>query len=749
MMLLFGATSPLSAWSPGAAEPAPTTNFIVDTSSRHDVVSFWHGAYVPSEFYWERIGWTGNYNSTAQGAEGTTSAVFVKDVERRVNFIRALCGVPAVVSMNTDETVLIEAGDPYQPSASTTKKAAVQRSAFVVALGTTSSAISHEPVSSLAGWTSAAWNGHNKGTISKGFYGPAAVDAYFREDVTGVSNWNFDVGHRRWLLAVQATDMSTGDTPGHFNPLTNQITQPSNLIYVKPKPSEFSDAAPRFVAYPAAGFFPVGLNTPYWSLSRAGADFSLATVTMTDSAGTPMPVTVVSRRTGYAENALVWSVPSEVRALTAPVDRSYHVTVSGIGGIGADTHSWTVTLIDPNRLSDPLDLSGPEAPGSSVGNRYQLMPVPGCDRMETGFFLREGTTWTETAEDGSESLVIDRTDSTYALRANITQTLPGYPSNYFTQGSKAFHLTFPRAYDPRLNTIADEVFEIDRQILPGPSASVKFQLRRGYMTPTTAVACESSSDGGLSWQTVGSPFTGVPTGQAEGTFSLISLPLAESSGTIQLRFRLYRTDSNGGFYHHEGNPNVATGVFIDELRLDGCEWLKPGGLVESSPTEEMVVFGPSTASLPIVIGQKWCLRTRPVMGGQAFPWGPAFHVTASEVVPTGFETWVANEYPWLIGGFEDTNGIDGVANGIKYAFDISPTVGGLSGDQVSVVTNQLVLKRSLPNLKLGVLYEAEVSHNLSSWTTAGVSVTHVDGILCASVEHTGEPTFLRWKITEE
>ncbi|MGB6222912.1 hypothetical protein [Haloferula sp.] len=614
---------PLAAWTPVSTGPAASSGFSVDTSSRNDVVSFWHGAYMPSERYWERINWTGNYGSSATGAEGQISSEFVTDVERRINFVRALCGVPANISMNTGATVVIEAGDLYSPAASTTKAAAVQRSALMAALGTTSSAISHDPASSLAGWTPAAWNGHNKSAISKGFYGPGAVDAYFREDVLGISNWNYEAGHRRWLLAVPVTDMATGDTPGEFNSSTLKIVQPSNLIYVKPKSEELSSAAPRFVSYPGSGFFPVELNTPFWSLSHGGADFSAATVTMTDGSGTPVPTQIVSTRTGFAENAIVWRVPEEVRALSAPSDRTYHITVSSIGGGVSSSYSWSVTLMDPNRLTDPLDLDGPSRPLATVNTPYSLPSVPGSDSMETGFFLREPATWIEAAEDGTDSMVIDRTSPSFELRARVLQSAPGYPDNYFTEGSKAFRLTFATAYDPRLNSISDESFEIDREIIAGSDASVEFQFRRGYMSPTTALACERSMDGGLTWATLGSPITGVGNGQADSAFSLRSIPIPSSEEPFRIRFRLYRTNTAAGFYDDERYPKYATGAFIDEFRLEGCDWLRPAGVVESSATESFVDFGSSTTSIPIVTGQEWHLRSRPVMAGRRFPWGPA------------------------------------------------------------------------------------------------------------------------------
>ena len=64
-------------------------------------------------------------------------------------------------------------------------------------------------------------------------------------------------------------------------------------------------------------------------------------------------------------------------------------------------------------------------------------------------------------------------------------------------------------------------------------------------------------------------------------------------------------------------------------------------------------------------------------------------------------------------------------------------------------SDSLRLERNLDSLRDGVVYAAEFSSNLSSWTTAGVTVTHVDGVLRAEVDRPDGPAFLRWNITEE
>ena len=92
----------------------------MDTSDRSEVVSFYHAIYMASEGYRSRIGWTGGYNSTANGAEGTVSQAFAGDVERRLNYLRAMCGLAADVQVNTGATVRLAPDDSFQPAANTT-----------------------------------------------------------------------------------------------------------------------------------------------------------------------------------------------------------------------------------------------------------------------------------------------------------------------------------------------------------------------------------------------------------------------------------------------------------------------------------------------------------------------------------------------------------------------------------------------------------------------------------------------------
>ena len=346
-----------------ADEPVPTRGFEVDTSDRNEVIAFYQSIYRASEGYRDRMAWTGNYTSTGAGAEGTTSAAFIGDVERRLNYFRALAGVPADVRVNTGFTVNIQPGDAHVPDASTTKAAAAQRSALMIARTyPNTGGLSHNPPQGNTAWTAAAWNANKNGNLALGFYGPGAVDAYVLENVVGISSWNIDVGHRRWLMCHWSTDFATGDTPGSFSGST--IRPSSNAMYVVPRQADVNfDVDPLFHSYPAAGYFPAGHNSPFWSLSYPKADFSTATVTLRDAAMNVLPVTVVSRRTGYGDNSIVWQVPAAASIFSVTADTTFHVTVSGIQGEGVPAqHTYQVTLIDPERLNQTALVTGESSP---------------------------------------------------------------------------------------------------------------------------------------------------------------------------------------------------------------------------------------------------------------------------------------------------------------------------------------------------------------------------------------------------
>lgn len=599
--------------------PLPTRGFSVDTTDRNKVVAFYQAYYTASEGYRDRINWTGNYNSVAEGAEGTVSAEFAGDVERRLNYLRAMCGLKANVRVNTGATVNILPGDAWVPAAETTKAAAAQRSALMIILTYPGNGgLNHDPAPSATGWTPAAWNANRNGNLSLGYFGPGAIDAYFKEEVAGTTAWNTDVGHRRWLMFPLSTDFATGDTPGNFAPATNVVRPPSNAIYVVPRSTELDFSHPvKFCAYPPAGFFPAKLNATFWSLSYPNADFSAATVSLKNAAMNPIPVSVVSRKTGFGDNTIVWQVPAAVSVQSVAADTTWHVKVSNIGGAGVPAqHSYSVTLIDPDRLNE-TPLITRNRPLVSGGGNYTVSGVPAADRMEAGFFLRQPASWTEGAEDAPAPAVVDGTDAGYSLRAGI--------KGYVKSGSKAFRLTFPTRYDPLINGVAQQQFELGRELVPGPAAKLVFQLRRGLMTSASKLAVEYSPDDGTTWSLLGSLISGAG-GAGDPSFQPVSLALPGGPAPLRIRFRYYLADTASQLYAHEDYPTQPTGVFLDNIAVTGCDWLQPTSTLGAAGLSTFTLDSP-TAGWPVETGQEWWLRARAMLGGKAFSYGPATVVT--------------------------------------------------------------------------------------------------------------------------
>ena len=595
-----------------------SSGFSVNTQSRNDVVAFWHAVYQASEGYENRIKWSGNYSGNA----GTTSDAFLDDVERRLNYFRAMCGVPANVRVNTGSSVLIMADDAWKPAGSTLKSTAAQTAALMLSRNYNSSsgsnpAISHNPTSSITGWSTAAWNANAHGNFAFGVYGPGAVTEYMVEALTNgsaTSSWNSAVGHRRWNLFPRSTDFASGDQPGE-----SAYRPPTNVLYSLPKSNELLPAAtaPAFVSYPAAGFFPAPINSPFWSVSRANADFSSATVKVTTVDGKSIPVSSLQRSTGFGDPALVWRVGGGADTTSVFKDTTFHVKISGIAGTGLpSTYSYTVTLINPNRITTNQAMNGPEKPKPDQKTTYKFTPPKGAESLQVEVFKILPSKLLEDAETPSQTHIIDETTGGYPLSA-----LPGFGS---ISGAKSFNLTFPTIYDLLTRGVPEQRFEIDREIIARKGATLDFSYRRGYMTTTSVLVVEQSANDGLTWKPIGNSIKGVSNNKFDSQTSSMSIPLPQSDFPIRIRFRYYTT--GGAIYTHEAAPTQPTGIFIDEIGTKKCDFLERQRIVTLPKSADKFVLDQKTAGEALVKGDKWQLRLRTKLGGRFF-YGPAKSLT--------------------------------------------------------------------------------------------------------------------------
>lgn len=287
----------------------------INTSNRQAVREFYIARYISDTIFAD---WTGDL---ATCIAGTTSAEFRTAVLLRVNYYRAIAGVPARITLNADYNVKAQA-------------AAVMMSR--------NAALSHTPPPSWSCYCTNGAEAASNSDLALGIYGPRAVSAYMKD----VGSGNYPVGHRRWILYPQTLEMGTGDTP----PVGSYWA--SNVLWVIDSNIWATRPATRdaFVAYPAPGYVPYQVVYPRWSFSYAGADFSTATVSMSSN-GNSVSVTKSPVVNGYGENTLVW-IPlglSDSAVWSAPAsDTTYRVTISNVK-ISGQTRSFTydVTVFVP------------------------------------------------------------------------------------------------------------------------------------------------------------------------------------------------------------------------------------------------------------------------------------------------------------------------------------------------------------------------------------------------------------------
>ncbi|MCX6973825.1 MAG: CAP domain-containing protein [Verrucomicrobia bacterium] len=565
----------VDAWTPGTPSLSATGGFAVDRTSRRDVLAFYHTIYNASQNYAANRQWTGDVTT---GVPGTTSAAFKADVLRRINFYRALCGLPADIAFNDDLSAKCQ-------------EAALMFSA--------NKDIAHSPPPSWIYYTANAAEAAGKSNIAYGSHGPDAVDAYMED--YGLNNTA--VGHRRWLLYPMAQTMGTGDVPASAD------KPDANAIWVI---GHFKSSAPKkFTAWPNAGYVPNDLVPQRWSLSFPGANFNSATVAMSLN-GTSVPLQVVSPSTlNIGDNTIVWE-PFGLD-LDSPADLTCNVTVSGISGAGVPTsQSYSVTLFHSSVLGESVVIKGP--PGASLaGQVYTFAAIAQADAYELRVSSPSGALWSEGAE--SDAGVIDGTSVSYALRQ----------SDVKRSGASAFHLTIP--------SFAEDFqsFEIARDIVPTETSQVVFYNLFRYVTTATRLSLQVSDDAGSTWTELWSRNGNGSTSSRgwDPTFNPSSVNLAAYAGRpVRLRF-VFET-KNSSFIGTE----TTDGVFLDDISVSNANELAETATTTLSSNATSFALNATTAGAPLVPGKTYILRLRPNIGTHWFGNGELKSVTAEDIEPT-------------------------------------------------------------------------------------------------------------------
>jgi len=308
----------------------------INTSDRQVSLDYYHQVYLASEDV--DSAWIGNHASCNAGE---TAQSFRDAIELRINYFRAMAGVPAVVQLS----------DEYNAKA--------QQSALMMSVN---DQLSHEPPTSWQCYSAEGAQAAGCSNLYLGVFGPSAISGYIYDPGSN----NTAVGHRRWILYPQTESMGSGDIP--------QTTgyRPSNALWVfdenmgKPRPQTREP----FVAWPPPGYVPYQVVFRRWSISYDDADFSEATVTMT-SGGQTISLALQQVVIGIGENTLVWE-PDLTFGTPPANDTAYNVTVDNvIIDDAAQQFTYQVIVFDPGGLSKAPPVMQTELLGEP--------PVPSAD----------------------------------------------------------------------------------------------------------------------------------------------------------------------------------------------------------------------------------------------------------------------------------------------------------------------------------------------------------------------------------
>ena len=500
---------------------------------------------------------------------------FQDAVARRINYFRALAGVPAGVAFDA------------------TFNAKAQEAALMMSVN---DRLDHAPPASWTCYSADGAEAAGNSNLAIGRAGPSAIEGYMEDFGAG----NAAVGHRRWLLYPQTQTMGTGDVPS-VNPL-----RAANAVWVfdgnfgGPRPATRND----YVSWPPAGFVPYQVVYARWSFSYPGADFAGATISMTGD-GVAVPINVEALAGGRGENTIVWYPnqlnPSVPQPWPRPaLDTIYEVTIRNVLVSGAPRDfTYQVIVFDPSTTSPETvlpEVTGPSQPVVGQENAYQITAVPGA----TAHQYRVSNRVPFTAVDGAENGLA-------LFTANVS---PGYDvvvANPTASGNSAYRLAHP--------VFARQELIYHPILVPGPNAQVEFESRLSWATTNQVAKLQVLVGGTGIWQDIyAQPGSG---GAGESSFNLRSVSLAPFAGrSLQIRFLYERL---GGTYF--AVTNSGDGWHVDDIAVNQAEELQDGVL--SAPLPDLTFdWNPSAQG-------DYALDARAQVFGEFWAeWGPIQPVTA-------------------------------------------------------------------------------------------------------------------------
>lgn len=517
--------------------------------------------------------WTGSFETCDPG----TTALDYRDlVALRINYYRAMAGVPAGIGFL----------DTYSTKA--------QAAALLMSRN---ASLSHFPPPDWLCYSDDGADAAGRANLAVGRVGPGAIDSYM-EDHGAV---NDNVGHRRWLLYPPTREMGTGDIPG------SELYPPANATWVLD--DHYGDPRPatreEYVAWPPPGYVPYRVVFPRWSFAFPQANFQTTAVTLRSN-GVPVAVQVEPVLNGAGENTVVWHLAGAHTATPSPwprpaADILYEVSLGPVL-IGATPRhfSYVVTVFDPAAPGTDTVLptvQGLDQPPVGVPTSYHFNAVPVASSHEWMAGRRENLTTVEGAESGLGRLV--------------ASTSPGYEpvtTNIRDAGTRAFHLAHPL---PNF----DQTLTWSHPLLCSAASSLRFREYLGIATSAQIGKVEVSLDDGFSWSEVYAHPGGNGTGLV--AFRTTTVSLGHFAGrVVRVRFNYHHT---GAAHYPQTEPPV--GWYLDNVTFLNTEEVRDVQVSSASPTT-------SFSHIPITAGPQVLAARGRLQDRFALEWGPALPVTA-------------------------------------------------------------------------------------------------------------------------
>jgi hypothetical protein len=176
--------------------------------------------------------------------------------------------------------------------------------------------LSHEPDSSFACMTQWSYEGASRSNLHFGVRGPEAIDGYIEDEGSG----NEEVGHRRWILLPELTEVGTGDT-----------NRTNALLVVGGKNNNGANTRERgLVMWPPRGFVPKSTIHRRWSVSAENA-FNGGALVIARASGRVVVSDLIWPDNSVGWATLVFDVP-ESALQKGPIDVEIFQNVNGRPG---------------------------------------------------------------------------------------------------------------------------------------------------------------------------------------------------------------------------------------------------------------------------------------------------------------------------------------------------------------------------------------------------------------------------------